>query len=177
MSQLKVNSIVPVGGLPSGASGGGIIQTISVLKDDTFTTTSNSLVDITGFSLTITPSSNSSKILILSNAAWGNNTNTAAFATFQLVRVVGGTATNIAEPSDTTQSLGGTLAHSNPNDNVVFTLNRMAYQFLDSPATTSAVTYKWQVHSDGSAQILINTRSYNAIMATTSSITALEITS
>ena len=174
MSQLKVNSIIPVSGVPTGG-GGGITQVISTFKDDTFTTTSNSLVDITGFSLTITPSSNSSKILILSNAAWGNNTNTAAFATFQLVRVVGGTATHIAEPSDTTQSFGGTATMSNPNGNVIFTLNRMAYQFLDSPATTSAVTYKWQVHSDGSAQVLINTRSYNAVMATTSSITAFEV--
>ena len=32
MSQLKVNSIVPVGGLPSGATGGGIIQTVQTIK-------------------------------------------------------------------------------------------------------------------------------------------------
>ena len=35
MSQLKVNSIVPVGGLPSG-SNGGIIQIRQVVKTDTF---------------------------------------------------------------------------------------------------------------------------------------------
>ena len=35
MSQLKVNSIVPVGGLPAGATGGGIIQTVTLTKTDT----------------------------------------------------------------------------------------------------------------------------------------------
>ena len=35
MSQLKVNSIVPAGGLPSGATGGGIIQIVQTKKSDT----------------------------------------------------------------------------------------------------------------------------------------------
>ena len=37
MSQIKVNSIVPTGGLPSGANGG-IIQPIQTVKTDTFIT-------------------------------------------------------------------------------------------------------------------------------------------
>ena len=35
MSQLKVNSIVPVGGLPAGATAGGIIQIVQTKKTDT----------------------------------------------------------------------------------------------------------------------------------------------
>ena len=46
MSQLKVNSIVPAGGLPSGANGG-IIQVVSTTKTDAFSTTSSSFTDIT----------------------------------------------------------------------------------------------------------------------------------
>ena len=60
MSQLKVDSIVPRGGLPSGASGG-ITQTVQAFKDDEFsftTTGANSYVDLTGLSVTITPQSN-----------------------------------------------------------------------------------------------------------------------
>ncbi|BCV08527.1 MAG: hypothetical protein CM15mL8_070 [Caudoviricetes sp.] len=55
MSQLKVNSIVPVGGLPSGASGG-IIQVVQTVKTDTMSTsgTGGSYQDITGLSVTIT---------------------------------------------------------------------------------------------------------------------------
>ena len=69
MSQLKVNSIVPVGGLPSGATAGGVIQTVtastttqvsqSYSSEGTITTT----ITDTGLSASITPSSNSSKIL------------------------------------------------------------------------------------------------------------------
>ena len=64
MSQLKVNSIVPVGGLSSGANGG-IIQVVQSVKTDTFSTSSSSFTDITGLSATITPSSNSNKILVI----------------------------------------------------------------------------------------------------------------
>ena len=63
MSQLKVNSIVPVGGLPSGANGG-IIQTIQTVKTDTFSTNNSGFTDVTGLSATITPSSNSNKVLV-----------------------------------------------------------------------------------------------------------------
>ena len=57
MSQLKVNSIVPVGGLPSGANGG-IIQVVQSVKTDT-ASHSVSVGGISGdvMSATITPSS------------------------------------------------------------------------------------------------------------------------
>ena len=63
MSQIKVDSIIPRGGLASGSSGG-IIQVRSVTKTDTFQTSSASFTDITGLSVSITPQSTSSKILI-----------------------------------------------------------------------------------------------------------------
>ena len=40
MSQIKVDSIVPSGGLPAGSSGGGIIQIVSATKTDAFSSTS-----------------------------------------------------------------------------------------------------------------------------------------
>ena len=72
MSQLKVNSIVPVGGLPSG-SNGGIIQVKQSFKNDTFSAASTSMTDITGMSVAITPSATSSKILIFADLAIGNS--------------------------------------------------------------------------------------------------------
>ena len=65
MSQIKVNSIVPAGGLPAGANGG-IIQVVQTVKSDTFTHTGNtSVTDVTGLNVSITPSSNSNKVLLL----------------------------------------------------------------------------------------------------------------
>ena len=63
MSELRTNRIVPRDGLPSGSSGG-IIQVRSTTKTDTFVTTSTSFVDITGLSVTITPTRADSKILV-----------------------------------------------------------------------------------------------------------------
>ena len=162
--------------MPTASQGlGKILQVVSTFKDDTFSTSSSSYVDITGLSVGITPSSTSSKILILSTVGWGNSTDSGAFAPFQLVKVVGGTASNIAEPSVTTGSYPGTVVDCNPNNNATFSLQRMAFQFLDSPATTSAVTYKWQIYSYSTSTTYINTRSVDTAMLTTSSITAMEV--
>lgn len=154
---------------------GHIIQVVSTFKNDVFTTTSNSYVDITGLSVAITPSSTSSKILILSSIGWGNSVSSEAFAPFQLVKVVGGTASNIAEPSDTSQTYPATVGECNPNGNAQWSLQRVAFQFLDSPATTSAVTYKWQIFASGSSTTHINRRAQDTSMPTTSSITAMEV--
>ena len=51
--------------LTSATSTGKILQVVSTAKTDAFTTSSQSLVDITGLSATITPSATSSKILVL----------------------------------------------------------------------------------------------------------------
>ena len=64
MSQLKVNSIIPVAGVPTGG-GGGIIQVKQTLKNDTASSsTTGSFTDISGLSVAITPTSSSSKILV-----------------------------------------------------------------------------------------------------------------
>ena len=54
--------------MPTASQGlGKILQVVSTFKNDTFSTTSSSYVDVTGLSVAITPSATSSKILILSN--------------------------------------------------------------------------------------------------------------
>ena len=66
MSQIKVNSIIPVGGVPTGG-GGGIIQTVIASTTTHFSTSSTSYVD-TGVTANITPTSATSKILIMIDA-------------------------------------------------------------------------------------------------------------
>ena len=75
MSQIKVNSIVPVGGLPSGATGGGVIQTVySTLTSQLSISYSGNNVD-TGLSATINMQSASNKLLIICSALWATNGN------------------------------------------------------------------------------------------------------
>ena len=62
-SELRVDKIIPTGGVPTGG-GGGIIQVVSAYKGDNFSTSSTTFVDITGLSATITPKFSTSKILV-----------------------------------------------------------------------------------------------------------------
>ena len=156
MSQIKVNSIIPSGGLPSGASGG-IIQTVQGVKTDTTSTTSTSYVD-TGLSATITPSSSSNKILVkyhlgmsFRNQVFSGGCSLVRGSThiFQGDSGAGFRATNWGWSLD---SYGD------------YSMWNMAHEFLDSPATTSATTYKVQFASfySGSYTVYIGRCYYSA---------------
>lgn len=148
MSQLKVNSIVPVGGLPAGASGGGIIQTVTLTKTDTSSFTSNgSEIEFTGFQPSITPSSNSSKILIIASLTYG-----ATGTTYKARLKRGSTSIFLADSSGSRQlaSFGlGFCSDENQADVATFI-------GLDSPATTSSTTYKLFFINDNSNSLFIN---------------------
>ena len=64
MSELRTNRIVPRDGLPSGSSGG-IIQVKQTVKTDTFSKNSSSWADITGMSVSITPTRADSKVFVM----------------------------------------------------------------------------------------------------------------
>lgn len=174
MSQIKVDSIIPRGGLASGSSGG-IIQVRSVTKTDTFQTTSGSFVDITGLSVSITPQSSSSKILIQVYVTGDGRTGQSR-ANFRLMR--GSTAIAIGDTAGSRAR--ATFGIYRPNDD--HTTESASMTHLDSPATTSAVTYKMQIVSGngGNNTVSVN-RAYNwsdsfAHAATVSSITVMEVT-
>ena len=173
MSELRTNKIYPRDGLPSGSSGG-IIQVKSVTKTDTFQTSSGSFVDISGLSVTITPTSSSNKILIQVHVT-GDGRAGQARANFRLMR--GSTAICIGDSAgNRSRSTFGIYDNTDNHspDNASMT-------HLDSPATTSAVTYKVQIQNGNSegSNVSVN-RAYNwsdnsAHPATTSSITVMEV--
>jgi hypothetical protein len=76
MSQLRTNSIVPVGGIPAGASGGGVVQ---IVEGSTITQVESSFSSETnlGLSASITPRSSSNKILIMVNMTGCGSRDTA----------------------------------------------------------------------------------------------------
>ena len=150
------------------ASAGKVLQVVSTTKTDTFSTASTSYVDITGLSVSITPSSATSKIYVVlsisgsENAGWG----------YQLVR--GSTAICIGD------SGGGSRKQASGGVSVRDTngIANGSVNFLDSPATTSATTYKVQMYAPSSTGYV--NRTYADIDAsytvrTASSITVMEI--
>jgi len=147
--------------------GGKVLQVLQTVKTDTFSTTSTSFVDITGMSISITPSSTSSKILFFTTfQSSGNASNTAR--RFLLLR----NSTAIALPSTQGSEYGSFVSQpAAGNDNSI-----TAFHYLDSPSTTSSVTYKLQM-AKGSAgsTIQIGDRLNDTLQQTPSIITVMEI--
>ena len=140
-SQLRVDKIVPVDGAPSGG-GGGIVQVVQTIKKDTFITasvvSSGGYVDITGFSATITPKFNTSKILVKA-VIYNSNANAVNF--FRALRG----STFIEQPSGTSSSGASYNAHAFAYYNADNWQDSTTIEILDSPTTTSATTYKIQM--------------------------------
>jgi hypothetical protein len=167
--------------VPSNADGtiltnstpGCILQVVSTTKTDTFVTTSTSFVDITGLSVSITPKFSTSKILVTyhTNASMEDDGYRAGL---RLMR--DSTAIFVGD------SAGSRIQLSNHLVEATGIQQQFGYsgQTLDSPATTSAVTYKVQAISlDSGRQVNIN-RSYgdanDAVNGrTASSITVMEV--
>ena len=141
------------GGMPAGA----VLQVVSTTKTDSFSAQSASLVDITGLSVAITPSSSSSKILIMVQChIVGSDSNLI----LQLLR--GSTAIYQGDASGSKgrgsmvglyDAASGTGAYSGGANHI---------HFLDSPSTTSAITYKLQGSVlSGSATFYIGRTQYD----------------
>jgi len=140
------------------ASAGQVLQVVQTVKTDAFSTTSTSYVDVTGLSVTITPKFATSKILIqLSCVSTGGRTNIVTMFT-QILR--GSTFIY-----DSGNGLGAP-ANDQPAGLVA--------TYLDSPATTSATTYKLQIRGDG-AIVGINRTASSSATCGSSSITVMEI--
>jgi hypothetical protein len=121
------------------AGGGKVAQVLSTMKSDTFSTTSTSPVTITGLSQAITPSATSSKILVIVSLAAGVSNadgNSAFFA------ISGGNTATYR--GDTAGSRTRTVHWvRRPGDSVGPAAENapMTMVYLDSPNTTSAITY------------------------------------
>ena len=140
------------------STAGTMLQVVSTTKSDVFTTTSASYVDVTGLSATITPTNASSKILVIANLSY--SASSGRDAAFQILRG----ATVI--PTGVTGSV--------LNGAYTFSMFSVAQSYLDSPATTSATTYKIQVYVSADT-IFINRRALDTSFTGQSTITLMEI--
>ena len=154
-------------------SAGKVLQVKSATKTDTQAFSSSTFSDITGLSVSITPSSTSSKVLVFGYAmvAWDAS---SAKVGINLVR--GSTNILIGDSAGSRQRLSG-FTYLGTACNGTFSL---PVNFLDSPSTTSSTTYKIQASSlDNAGNVYVNrsfTDTDNSTFArTASTITAMEI--
>ena len=136
-----VDGAVTSAKLASGV-GGKVLQVVSTPKTDTFSTSSTSFTDITGLSVAITPSATSSKILVMMDVVGGSGTNISMF--LRLMR----NTTAIHVGTDVGNRIASTAGASDDPSNQ-FSMS-MTGTVLDSPSSTSEVTYKVQMSTEGS---------------------------
>tara|TARA_Y100001963_G_scaffold127410_1_gene180775 strand:+ start:33 stop:578 length:546 start_codon:yes stop_codon:yes gene_type:complete len=146
-----------VGGLPDGSIatadlasgvGGKILQILQTTTDSTVTNETTSFVD-TNLTGNITPASTSNKILIIiSQTVQWKKSGSDAGGNIKLLR--GSTSLNAILPSQNNGLYSYISGTSQTNNYNVYNLT-----YLDSPSTTSAITYKTQCashYADDSAQ-------------------------
>ena len=163
------------GTIATTANAGKILQIVQTVKKDRFTAQSQTPVDITGLSVSITPSSASNKILVHSSVYVNGN---AIYYAMRLARDSDNTIfigdVNGSNTSQTRATFGGYMASTMDTQTIVTS-------YLDSPNTTSATTYKMQVYSPYSSAYVVGINStvaldnYGYVTNGTSSITVMEV--
>ena len=156
------------------AGAGKVLQVVSTTKTDTFSTSSDSFVDVTGLAVAITPSATSSKILVIASCTWTNVGGTSHNFYGRLMR--DSTAIHVGTSvgsSRVAASFGGDSVGNNSRAT-------SGINFLDSPSSTSEISYHIEARSQTSGQTVYVNRSvddsdslpYSRLAST---VTAMEI--
>tara|TARA_Y100000114_G_scaffold57327_1_gene52476 strand:+ start:709 stop:1263 length:555 start_codon:yes stop_codon:yes gene_type:complete len=164
------NGIVSASALASGV-GGKVLQVVSASKNDDFQTSSTSYVDVTGLTVDITPASTSNKVLVtalIGRIVTANDSGTGV----QLDR--GGSSLYDLDQGNMSDAFatgggGGMSNNDRKNDNGFI-------QYLDSPSSTSSLTYKIRMKNTSSGNTgYLNQWGLNGDQGCVSSITVMEI--
>ena len=129
-----------------------VLQVVSTTKTDTYTMSSTTYATVTGLTATITPSSATSKILVIASLSAAGQAGITR-ATSRLIR----DSTPIAIADTAGSRVVGTtaiplLAASEISSQILL--------FLDSPSLTSAIVYGVQIKCNNAGQTSVN-RSYS----------------
>jgi hypothetical protein len=128
--------------LPAG-TGGKVLQVVSAASTANLTTTSTSYV-VTGLTLSITPSSSSSKVLLFANC----NLNTQAQTTWVYITFFKNGSNLVTSGQDRM------LGHY--SSTVIDLHTSSTLSWIDSPATTSSITYDVRIRSGNGGSIRFN---------------------
>jgi hypothetical protein len=140
--------------LDASAPSGSVIQVVSSIKTDVTSYSTNinagyASYSSTGVSVSITPISTTSKILVLANLSVG--VNSGSICVFALKRdssfpALGNSASGYYQVTQTGRGVGGNI-HG---------MHHSGIMYLDSPSTTSSVTYTVLGASEGAQIVYIN---------------------
>jgi hypothetical protein len=151
------------------------------VKLDTFETTSTSFVDITGLSVSITPTATTSKILLMAHVNVGVTYPSSVSQAAHLRFAGGNSGTYIGDAGGASQERSAMSLTSGASFIPADATIPMTMIYLDSPATTSPIAYKVQIRFAGASVSTVRVNyskndSNNVVNPRTAcSITAIEI--
>ena len=163
------------GTIATTANAGKILQVIQTVKKNRQTINSTTLVDITGMSVSITPSSASNKVLVNYSLVVFSN------AVYYALRLLRDSDSTIFIGDENPGATSQNRASFGSYDSSYVIADTIAQSFLDSPNTTSAITYKLQAYSPYSSAYTIGINSgvvldnYSYMNNCVSTITAMEV--
>ena len=172
-SLLVANAVAA--GLSAAGNAGIGSNVVQTAKTDTFSTTSATFTTVTGLTVTITPTSASSKILLLADVKLSHSDAAGGY----IVRLAGGNAAAYvgAAVGSRTQGLVGLENASAVAEHI--RLLGQTFVYLDSPATTSATTYSVEIVQTRTGTAYVNQTGLDTNSADfprgASSITAIEV--
>jgi len=164
--------------LPSNADGtivtnnspatGSIVQVVQTVKTDTASHDTTTWTDISGLSVSITPTSNASKVLVTFNGS-GSTNNLGFIRIMRDSTVIGVGASSSSRVSCTC------IFHKSGDSNLQ---ESFSFSYLDSPSTISATTYKLQWRDESGTVYLnrtVNDNDGDSGSRTASVITVMEV--
>jgi hypothetical protein len=137
---------------------GGLIQTQYYNYTGVLSATNQSWQDLGSFSVSITPTSSSSKILV--HCTFGRitgGTDGANTVAFRFTR--NGTAIGVGQTVGSRDSMGWGMLGANYSSQ--YHSDALAFSTIDTPSTTSTLTYKIQNYNEGGT-LYINRNQYYA---------------
>lgn len=128
--------VIPKAAVPAGS----VLQVVSTNYTTFFSTTSVTPVDVTGFSAVITPTSTTSKILVMVSVCFGGANDIYPYILVKRNGTSIGTGTSATGNQINTFLSGAFTAIAS----MQYRNHQFSKNFLDSPASTSALTYQVQ---------------------------------
>lgn len=155
------------------ASAGRVLQVVTYTSNSNASgaNTTGTTYYASGFIVTITPSSATSKVLLLCSSCIGNTTGASGMSVLFYRSIGGGAYSAIGSNALATQYLNNITY-------VSYQVNMFGLNYLDSPGTTSAVSYQLYFQGNngpGSGTVYLNGRNNDGLQQPQLNLTAMEI--
>ena len=134
-----------------------IVQVKQSIKTDVTTTNSVGTFDISGLSVSITPNASDSKILVLSNVC--GHTHNGQGGVWQIKRTVSGSSTTLSLADSSSSRMRSSFSghlYTGDGGGAAQIMMSASASILDSPNTTSAITYQVVMISRGTNLYCVN---------------------